>query len=627
MLITTKNCPNLTPDDTYANIVPGLAKALKDIDEIKGIDVEGVRRRTVTSKIMKRVHHFLKMNEGDSMINFDDIITYLDVSFVNIPALHIMYKGVTGEDLPPIVVESYMMTKFVKEGRRSLHVDERTFFKKKYNANSYFMRQPSFSGSSVVEIEDMWKYHKESSFDTDFSDLINYIVDKGDVVSLDDDYVISTGAYFGEKYILDNVNTKCEPLISNTKDVIVGTKFSDEQKDSVERILTSDRKFDVLTGPAGSGKSLVISEIVNNAKRFKKNIVCCAFTGKASSRMEQSEISISKLVFPPSTIHSLIAKLKFTEKDTTDIDIVIIDESSTVNSELFNMFIETLQHTATFNKIKFLLVGDMHQLPPIGGGIIFEDIITQKLYPVHKLTKIFRTTDPSMLKLYNDVLSSNNLNINNHKKFFKLYNDDNIEEVLHKVVDILFDKDPTWYKDNKCMILAHTNKYINYINYLCYKKLNHGREIDFYEHIFTGNDDYDWKELPVYWRGAKILFTKNDKIDLDKNKSVIRVTNGTVGEIVDFLDDLVLVKSYDDGRTFYIEGDYSDIKLAYAMTVYKSQGSEAQYVMYFHSNNIFETKRLAYTAMTRARNNVKIYTPSNGFKMSKDVARITSINS
>jgi len=375
-----------------------------------------------------------------------------------------------------------------------------------------------------------------------------------------------------------------------------------------------------------SHNTTVMDAIVNNAKLHKKNVVACSFTGKSASVMDK-HLNSSQLVFPPSTIHSLMAKLKFTEKDTTDIDIVIIDESSTVNSELFNMFIETLQHTSTFNKIKFLLVGDMHQLPPIGGGIIFEDIITQKLYPVHKLTKIFRTTDPSMLKLYNDVLSSNNLNINNHKKFFKLYNDDNIEEVLHKVVDILFDKDPMWYKDNKCMILAHTNKYINYINYLCYKKLNHGREIEFYEHIFTGNDDYDWKELPVYWRGAKILFTKNDKIYIDKNKSVIRVTNGTVGEIVDFLDDLVLVKSYDDGRTFYIEGDYSDIKLAYAMTVYKSQGSEAQYVMYFHSNNIFETKRLAYTAMTRARNNVKIYTPSNGFKMSKDVARITSINS
>jgi len=627
MLITPKNCPNLSVDNTYANIVQGLATTLKNVDEFKGIDVEGVVRRTVTSKIMKRIHHFLKVNEGDTMINFDDIITYLDVSYVNIPALHIIYKGLTGKDLPPIVVESYMVIKFVKEGKRSLHPEEKQFFKKNYGANSYFLRQPSFSGSSVVEIEDIWKYHKSSSFDTDFNVLIEYIIDKGDIMSLDDDYVISTGAYHAEKFINEHIDSVGDPLISDVKDVIVGTKFSKEQRNAVEGILVSDRKFVTLTGPAGSGKSLVISEVVNNAKRHNKNIVCCAFTGKASSRMEQSEIDVRKLVFPPSTIHSLIAKLKFSEDGPTDIDVVIIDESSTVNSELFNMFFETLRHHSTLNKIRFVLVGDVNQLPPIGGGIIFEDILSLNLYPVYKLTKIFRTTDAAMLRLYNDVLNKRRINISDHKKFFKVYNEDDIEDVLHRVVDILFDKDGTWYKDNKFIILAHTNKYINYINYLCYKKLNHGREIEFYENIFTGNDDCDWKELPVFWRGAKILFTKNDKIDVSQNKGIVRVTNGTVGEIIDFLDDLVLVKNYDDGRTFYIEGDYSDIKLAYAMTVYKSQGSEAQHVMYFHSNNIFETKRLAYTAMTRARKHLKIYIPRNGFKMSMDVPRITNINS
>jgi exodeoxyribonuclease V alpha subunit len=105
------------------------------------------------------------------------------------------------------------------------------------------------------------------------------------------------------------------------------------------------------------------------------------------------------------------------------------------------------------------------------------------------------------------------------------------------------------------------------------------------------------------------------------------VNNGTVAEVIGFMGTDVMVKSYDDDRTFYIEGDYPEVKLAYGMTVFKSQGSEAHMVIYFHSNHIFETKRLVYTAMTRARKKLRIYTPTDGFKMSMDVARYTSVNS
>jgi ATP-dependent exoDNAse (exonuclease V) alpha subunit len=170
---------------------------------------------------------------------------------------------------------------------------------------------------------------------------------------------------------------------------------------------------------------------------------------------------------------------------------------------------------------------------------------------------------------------------------------------------------------------------VDYINYLCYKELT-GKTISYYEYTFEDHPDnleFDWEPIPVFWRGAKIIFTKNDRIDVEANGQAVRVTNGTVGEVIGFNEDLVRIKSYDDGSEFYIEGDYDTIKLAYAMTVYKSQGSEAQYVIYFHSNHIFETKRLAYTAMTRAQTNVKIYTPFDGFQMSKDVDRITNINS
>jgi len=904
MIITPKTIMNLEVDATYQNIVVGLKDTLLNIDEIKGIVIPGQTRKTVTSKIMNRIHSFIKLSKGDYMLDLNDIITYLDnVSYVNKTALPIIYKAVTGLYLPPIVMESHLLKKFVTEGFRALENDEKTFFKNNYHANSFFLRKPSFSGSSVVSLADMKMYTKIEKFTTDFDDLLTYVEGKGDIMEVSEGYFMSRKSHGAEEYIKDYVGKTIEPMIKDESRIIIDPKYSDEQKEAIRGTLTSDEKVVCLTGPAGCisgnnvvkinrnkksynitirelyhkfnnipwkgkgyrswfndsdtfirsnkdgviglnriisvmykgvketitihtnttnitcthdhkiltnvgwvradeintshslaidthyrhkktstiteehkarikivnrdieiecgkyypharskggtkcytkeqylvydahtlgisianmidttyhdgcksnidttthvihhidgvhqnnelcnlkymtinshkqyhskgyrnfgygnieyddvcavdthntcvdvydiecvapynnfvvnnvvvhncGKTLVISSIVDNAHANGKHIVCCAFTGKAASRMEQSEVDVTKLKYPPKTIHSLMATLKF--EGGMDLDLVIIDEASTMNSELFYDFIQVLQKSSTLDKIKFIFVGDSNQLPPISGGQIFEDIITLDIYPIYRLTKIFRTTDSEMLDLYSDVLSSSHkVSMGKHRKFFKTYNIQDVGSFIERLVGLLFDKDDKWYKDNKCYILTHTNKYCDYINYLCYKRLT-GKSIEFYEYTFNDHpDDIElmWEPIPVFWKGAKIVFTKNDRIDVKKNGEEIRVTNGTVANVVDIVNGLVLVNSYDDGRSFYIESDYDTVKLAYAMTVYKSQGSEAQFIIYIHSNHIFETKRLAYTAMTRARKNLKIYTPTEGFLMSKDVPRFTNINS
>ena len=159
-VITPKNCFNLKPDETYPNIVRGMKEKLLEISEIKGIAIDGSTRKTVTGKILTRIHNFIKLSKDDYMINLDDIITYMDnVSYVNKTALPIIYKAVTGQELPPIVMESHLLNKFVSEGYRSLEGDEKPFFKQNYNANEFFLRKPSFSGSSVVAMGDMRMYH------------------------------------------------------------------------------------------------------------------------------------------------------------------------------------------------------------------------------------------------------------------------------------------------------------------------------------------------------------------------------------------------------------------------------------------------------------------------------------
>ena len=171
MMITPDNCPELVPDETYENVIPNLSNTLKRIDEIKGVAVEGERRKTVTAKIFNRIHSFIELSKNDYMVDLNDIITDLDqVNYVNIPAVKVIYKAVTGDELPPIVLESHLMKKFVSDGYRSLEDDEKDFFKKNYHAGGFFLRKPSFSGSSVVYIGDMEMYHKLEKFKTDLNE-------------------------------------------------------------------------------------------------------------------------------------------------------------------------------------------------------------------------------------------------------------------------------------------------------------------------------------------------------------------------------------------------------------------------------------------------------------------------
>ena len=632
-VINRTNCQQNSVDPEYPNRISGLKKILSGITAIKNLEIPDVYRKSVTEKIFNRIHHFIDHSSKDlAMVDMNDIITYLQVPYVNMPVLHLIYKAVTDEYLPPIVVESHLIHEFCKEGNRSLLQEEKSFFIKNYNANSFFMRKPSFSGSSVVCIDDMKMHHRIEKFHTPLPALLEYVENKGDIVAVDDNgYYMSVGAYNAEKFIKDSNNVCVPSLAKDEKSIIIQKPVSDEQREVVKKVLLSDSKFECITGSAGTGKTFVVSEIVDNSAMNGKSVICCAFTGKAASRMEQSEIDTSKLLVPPKTIHSMMATLNYQFDGKANIDLVIIDEASTMNSELFNDFVMSLENSCgNHDKIKFIFVGDVNQLPPIGGGQIFEDIITLNLYPVHRLTKIFRTTDEAMLSLYADTLRSTQIAIKKHRKFFVGYNSNAKDEFISTLVGKLFARDQMWYKDNKCVILAHTNKYIDYLNYLCYKHLNND-VIHFYEDIFKDFDDGEeeepWRPLPVYWVGAKIVFTQNDRIEVKENDRVIRVTNGTVGEVLSVVGNMATIRSYDDGDTFFVETDYDTVKLAFAMTVYKAQGSEADNIIYIHSNNIYESKRLAYTAMTRAKKNLRIYTPTQGFMMSSDVARFTEINS
>ncbi len=160
--------------------------------------------------------------------------------------------------------------------------------------------------------------------------------------------------------------------------------LNDDQKLAVHRAL--EQPFSIITGGAGTGKTTVIKSIVNiynkmnETNSFVPKIALAAPTGKAANRMEQIIRAQSGQEIPPEqrprTIHRLLVYMQKANafyhhrNNPLDYDLLIIDESSMVDTQLLDSVLEAAK------KIKHIvLVGDANQLPPVKSDSIFFELV------------------------------------------------------------------------------------------------------------------------------------------------------------------------------------------------------------------------------------------------------------
>lgn len=141
----------------------------------------------------------------------------------------------------------------------------------------------------------------------------------------------------------------------------------------------------IITGGPGVGKTRVIGEIANRLLKAKTPFRLTSFTGKAVARIRE-QTKINPLF--SATLDRLIAK-----KDVAGYEHLIIDEASMVTVDLFARFM-TARKRASKEALKITLVGDEDQLPPVGWGCLFSNIlrIAEGNFPVFRLTHNFRIT-------------------------------------------------------------------------------------------------------------------------------------------------------------------------------------------------------------------------------------------
>lgn len=363
--------------------------------------------------------------------------------------------------------------------------------------------------------------------------------------------------------------------------------YDPTQKQAIQNFFNND--LSILTGGPGTGKTTVVKGIVEIIKAIypTSSVMLCAPTGRAAKRL--SEVCGCEA----STIHSLLKwnlETNVFQKngdDPIDCDILIIDEFSMVDNVLFSNLL-----IASRNVKKMLLIGDEDQLPSILPGALLRDLLNSKCIPSIELAQIFRQSEGSgIISLAHQIKYQQPLKLRNENSLmFIPCSVEQIPKYVQKLVDSAITKG---YGFADFQILTPMYKGLAGIDYLN----------DLVQEVF--NPSIAHEDTFVY--GTK-KFRKKDKVIQLKNQASEDVFNGDLGIVSQVVyqhgaKDNYLLVDYDANEMEYDYDNLMQLRLAYAISIHKSQGSEYPIVILPISNEhaTMLDKKLLYTAITRAK--------------------------
>ncbi len=358
----------------------------------------------------------------------------------------------------------------------------------------------------------------------------------------------------------------------------------------------------ILTGGPGTGKTTTLNAIIWIMERQGLNVTLTAPTGRAAKRMSEVTGKDAK------TIHRLLEAnitnngehiFSRNEQHPLDTDVVIIDEISMVDIYLFNSLLEALPFGC-----RIIMVGDSNQLPSVGAGNVLEDLILSEQIPVVKLNEIFRQSENSLIvnnahKIING--QAPDLKRRDSDFFHLAYS--NPSDVANIILSLCSTRLPKTYgysPINDIQVLCPSKKgnlgTVN-LNKLLQNCLNPAdiskQEININGRIFRIGD-----KVMQTTNNYDIMWVKDDKTEGNG------VFNGDIGVItkIDNRDGYIAIR-YDDRVANHPMESVSDLDLAYAITIHKSQGSEFEAVLIpvlFVPPQLCY-RNLFYTAVTRAK--------------------------
>ncbi len=367
-----------------------------------------------------------------------------------------------------------------------------------------------------------------------------------------------------------------------------GLKLAENQKNAVHMVMGNN--FSILSGGPGTGKTQTINTIISCFKAAKPDaqISLAAPTGRAAKRMTELTGVEAK------TIHRLIGLNSFREERPQlieiDADLLIIDESSMIDAYVFYNLLSVIPE-----KTKVLFVGDYQQLPSVGPGLILRDLIDSGEIETTILNEIFRQKSGSQIieNAHKVINGDKNLSLDANQDDFYFINQPaqgKIQELIILSIKRLLE---TGYKLEDIQVLSVFNEGdlgVIELNKRIQEKFNPKYQV--IPEIRISDD----KCLRLY-----------DKVMQTVNNYNLEVFNGEVGVIKYMnLDNEEVIVDFGDKEVTYNMETISELTLAYAITVFKGQGSEFDVViMPFHSSlEILLNRNTIYTGLTRAKKRV-----------------------
>ncbi len=354
-------------------------------------------------------------------------------------------------------------------------------------------------------------------------------------------------------------------------------------------LLAATSKVLIITGGPGTGKTTLITAILRIFQQLKLRILLAAPTGRAAKRMNEATGWEAK------TIHRLLeysphkGGFKKDEDDSLEADVVIIDETSMVDTLLMHHLLKAIPSHA-----HLVLVGDIDQLPSVGPGNVLKDIIRSGKFTVIKLTEIFRQAQESMIVVNAHKVNQGQFPVlmeidRPEKTDFHFIQEEDPEKILQNILDLCSERIPRqfgFHPLKEIQVLAPMHKGtigVANLNVELQKRLNPGQ---------SGITRGTWS----FRRGDKVMQIVNN---YDKD-----VFNGDIGWISEINPEEREVAIDFDGRLVpYDYSDLDEIILAYAVSVHKSQGSEYPVVILpvVTQHYMLLQRNLVYTGITRAK--------------------------
>jgi len=358
----------------------------------------------------------------------------------------------------------------------------------------------------------------------------------------------------------------------------------------------------ILTGGPGTGKTTIINAIIELFEQRGDKVLLAAPTGRAAKRMSDLTGRTAK------TIHRLLEVdyrdgvglvFKRDERNPLRADVIVVDEMSMVDTVLFQSLLRAMKLGC-----RLVMVGDTDQLPSVGAGNVLKDLIDADVIPTVHLQEIFRQAAESLIVTNAHAIVQGEMpQLQNREKDFFYLTGGSYPAVTETLLDMVQRRLPKQYGFSSTAD----------IQVLCPSRMGQLGTMELNRRLQErlNPPSADKPEVKIFANlfrlGDKVMQIKNNYDIIwkkDDEENGVGVFNGDIGEISLIDKSMGRVKiRYDDRVADYSTDMLSEIELAYAVTVHKSQGSEFPCVILAldHPNPKLYYRNLLYTAVTRAK--------------------------